>query len=192
MKTRMLLLITAICSLSFSYAQQKLTIDTSKSELKWSGEYTFYFGGHNGTIDFKNGHFIKTGDAITGGEFTIDMNSITCDDIKTADANESLVNHLKDPDFFDVAKFSEAILKITNVTYHDPTHMKIFADLTIKGITLPIEFQAEVDFEKEQMTTRFKIDRMRWGINYNSKLRDGAISDAIGFEVTLNLKKLDE
>ncbi|MCD2258803.1 YceI family protein [Psychroserpens luteolus] len=192
MKTRMLLLITAICTLSFSYAQEKLAIDTSKSELKWFGEYTFYFGGHNGAINFKNGHFIKTGDIITGGEFTIDMNSITCDDIKTADANESLVNHLKDPDFFDVAKFPEAKLKITNVTYHDPTHMKIFANLTIKGITLPIEFQAEVDFAKEQMTTRFKIDRMRWGINYNSKLRDGAISDAIGFEVTLNLKKLNE
>ena len=52
--------------------------------------------------------------------------------------------------------------------------MKIYADLTIKGITLPIDFQAEVDYDNALMTTRFKIDRMRWGINYNSKLRDGA------------------
>lgn len=24
------------------------------------GDYTFYFGGHEGTIDFVKGHFIKT------------------------------------------------------------------------------------------------------------------------------------
>ena len=37
------------------------------------------------------------------------------------------------------------------------------------------------------MTTKFKIDRTLWGINYNSKLKDQAISDAIGFEVKLSL-----
>ena len=192
MKTRILLCMLAFSFVYLGQAQEKLDIDTSNSQLKWSGEYTFYFGGHDGTISFKEGYFIKTKDVITGGTFIIDMNSIICDDIKTADANESLVNHLKDPDFFDVAKFPEAKLKINSVNYHDPTHMKIFADLTIKGITLPIDFQAEVNFEKAQMTTRFKIDRMRWGISYNSKMRDGAISDAIGFEVKLSLKKMNK
>ncbi|WP_298901701.1 YceI family protein [uncultured Psychroserpens sp.] len=192
MKTCISLCIAAIGLISFSYAQEKLEIDTSLSQLKWSGEYTFYFGGHDGTINFKEGYFVKSEDVITGGEFVIDMHSIKCDDIKTADANKSLVDHLKDPDFFDVAKFPEAKLKINSVNYHDPTHMKIFADLTIKGITLPIDFQAEVDFHKAQMTTKFKIDRMRWGISYNSKMRDGAISDAIAFEVTLNLKKINK
>ena len=149
------------------------------------------FGGHNGTIGLKDGYFIKNKDAITGGEFIIDMTSISCDDIEKADANESLVNHLKDQDFFDVAKFPESRLIITKVTYSDSTHMKIDADLTIKGKTLPIDFYAEVDFEKQQLSTRFKIDRMRWNVNYNSKMRDGAISDAIGFEVKLKLKQLD-
>ncbi|WP_299336710.1 YceI family protein [uncultured Psychroserpens sp.] len=192
MKLRILLVIMTVCSITLSHAQEHLEIDTKKSEVKWSGEYTFYFGGHHGAISFKKGHFIKTNDVISGGKFIIDMTSISCEDIEKADANESLVNHLKDPDFFDVAQFPEAKLVITRVKYHDSTHMKVFADLTIKGITLPIDFQAEVDFEKKQMTTRFKIDRMRWGVNYNSKLRDGAISDAIGFEVTLKLKPLEK
>lgn len=192
MTLRILIFIMTISSVTFSQAQEKLAIDTDNSQLKWFGEYTFYFGGHNGTIKFKKGHFIKTEDLIKGGEFIIDMNSIACDDIEKADANEGLVNHLKDPDFFDVAQFPEAKLVITRVQYHDPTHMKVFADLTIKGITVPIDFQAEVNFEKEQMITRFKIDRMKWGVNYNSKLRDGAISDAIGFEVTLQLKTLNK
>ena len=76
---------------------------------------------------------------------------------------------------------------ITNVEYHTSTTMKIYADLTIKSITQPVSFQAEVDFSKQEMTTKFKIDRMLWNISYNSNIRDGAISDAIGFEVVLSL-----
>lgn len=187
MKTNLLSIAIALFSIIGTYAQEYLKIDTSKSVLKWSGEYTFYFGGHEGYINIEEGYFIKTADVITGGSFVIDMNSITNTDIEKEDANQSLVDHLKDPDFFDVAQFPKARLIITNVKYHDSTHMKVYADLTIKDITKPISFQAEVDFENKLMTTKFKIDRMLWGVNYNSKMRDGAISDAIGFEVKLSL-----
>lgn len=188
MKSRILLLIITICSLSLSTAQQQpLKINTKTSQVKWIGEYTFYFGGHNGTIDFKDGYFLKLGDIITGGEFIIDMTSIKCLDIESQEGKDSLVNHLKDPDFFDVTNYKEAKLIITEVTYHTNTEMKIHADLIIKGLTNPVEFNAEVDFEKEQMTTRFKIDRTLWGINYKSSLKDKSISDAIGFEVVLSL-----
>ena len=42
------------------------------------------------------------------------------------------------------------------------------------------------------MITKFKIDRTLWGITFNSKevegkLKDGLISDAIGFEVLISL-----
>nr|WP_321226353.1 YceI family protein [uncultured Psychroserpens sp.] len=187
MKTRIILVLITLGTIAFGNAQEKLTIDLTKSELKWSGDYTFYFGGHYGYIDFKEGHFIKTNDVITGGEFIIDMNSIICLDVKKQEANEGLINHLKDPDFFDVANYQTAKLVITNVQYHDNTKMKVFADLTIKGVTNPMSFQAEIDYDEKTMTTKFKIDRMLWGINYNSKMKDGAISDGIGFEVKLSL-----
>ncbi len=187
MKKQVLLFTIALITMTYSNAQEKLNINTSKSELKWYGDYTFYFGGHYGNVTFKEGYFIKSQDVIVGGEFVLDMNSITSTDIEKADANESLVNHLKDPDFFDVKKFPLAKLSITKVKYQDSTHMHIEADLTIKGITKPINFQAEVDYSKKQMTTKFKIDRTRWDISYNSNIKDGAISDAIGFEVKLSL-----
>ena len=120
-----------ISAFSILNTQEKLHINSAQSEIKWSGEYTFYFGGHEGYIDFESGYFIKTGDVITGGEFSIDMNSITCLDIKEDEANEGLVNHLKDPDFFDVATFPKASIKITNVEYHDPTHMKMHFKLKL-------------------------------------------------------------
>lgn len=187
MKTYIITVALILSTISFLNSQEQLNLNVSKSQIKWYGEYTFYFGGHEGLINFEDGFFIKTNSKITGGEFTIDMNSITCLDIKEQDANESLVNHLKDPDFFDVTKFPKAKIVITNVEYNTSTTMKIDADLTIKNSTHPISFQAEVDFSKKEMITKFKIDRMLWDISYNSNIRDGAISDAIGFEVLLSL-----
>jgi polyisoprenoid-binding protein YceI len=187
MKTILITIVLILSTISILNSQEKLPIDSSKSKLKWFGEYTFYFGGHEGYISFGEGYFIKTKDAITGGKFTIDMTSILCLDIENEESNNGLVDHLKDPDFFDVVNFPSANLVITKVVYEDPTHLKVYADLTIKGVTNPISFQAEIDFEKKQMMTRFKIDRMKWGISYNSDLKDSAISDAIGFEVKLNL-----
>jgi polyisoprenoid-binding protein YceI len=187
MKKEILLIVFAIVLSISTYAQEKLNINIEKSELKWSGEYAFYFGGHNGTISINQGHFIKTDNVISGGEFIIDMTSITCNDIQDEEANTDLVEHLKNEDFFDVDQFNTAKLVIKKVEYHDYASMKIYADLTIKGITLPVDFQAKVNYDSKQMTTKFKIDRQRWGIDYNSKLRDGAIADGIGFEITLSL-----
>ena len=168
-------------------AQEILNINTSKSTIKWLGEYTFYFGGHDGFINFKKGYFIKTGDVITGGEFLIDMNSIINNDIKKKDANFSLVNHLKDPDFFDVKKYPLTKLVITKVEYSDKTHARMEANLTLKGTTKPINFRVEFNYDEVKMTTRFKIDRKRWNIDYQSNFKDSVISDAIGFEVSLSL-----
>jgi hypothetical protein len=168
-------------------AQEKLNIKTQKSTIKWIGEYTFYFGGHSGFISFKEGYFIKTNDLISGGEFVIDMNSITNTDIETEEANLNIVNHLKDADFFDVKNFPLGTLKITKVVYSDKTNARIEADLTLKGIKKSINFRVELNYQEKEMKTRFKIDRKKWNVNYESKMKDSAISDAIGFEVSIKL-----
>lgn len=192
MKKTILFIVIAICSMVYTYGQEQLKINTETSKIKWSCDYSFHFGGHYGLVAFKTGHFIKTKGKITGGTFVINLNSITNTDIETAQANESLVEHIKNEDFFDVAKYPTATLVITDTHYYDATHVKITANLTIKNVTQSISFQAEMDFDKKSMTTRFKIDRTLWGINYKSKsimgaLKNDAISDAIGFEVVLSL-----
>lgn len=198
MKRRTLLIAFTICT-TLAYTQipslsteEELTINTSKSEIKWSCDYAFYFGGHQGTINFKEGYFLKNNGVISGGEFIIDMNSIICTDNGKIDRDSGLVNHIKNEDFFDVKKFPFAKLVITSISYENSILLKIYANLTIKGITRPINFRGEVDSDKAQMTTKFKIDRTLWGINFKSKevegkLKDGLISDAIGFEVLLSL-----
>ncbi len=175
------------CFATISNAQEKLNINTSKSTIKWIGELTFHFGGHDGFIEFKEGYFIKTGDVITGGEFIIDMNSITNTDIKEKRGKDSLVKHLMEPDFFDVEKYPLAKLAITSVEYFEDNSMRIHANFTLKGITKPIRFNATPNYHEKSLSTKFKIDRKDWNVTYKSKFKNGAISDAIGFEVTINL-----
>jgi polyisoprenoid-binding protein YceI len=184
---KIITLILTICSIHISNSQEKLPINIEKSTIKWIGELTFHFGGHDGYINFKEGHFIKTGDKITGGEFIIDMNSMTNSDIKQEEGKKNLVNHLKDHDFFDVKKHPLTKLIITKVIYSDETLARIEANLTLKGITKPINFNAEFNYQDKTMFTRFKIDRRKWNVYYTSKVKDYAISDALGFEVTVKL-----
>ncbi len=124
---------------------------------------------------------------LIGGEFIIDMNSMSNTDIKEKRGKDSLVQHLKEPDFFDVKKYPLAKLAITSVEYFEDKTMRFNANLTIKGITKPIRFNATPNYEEKSLTTRFKIDRKKWNINYKSKFKDSAISDGIGFEVSLQL-----
>ncbi len=188
MKKYTLLIALAVLSINLSYSQEELKINVQKSTIKWIGEYTFYFGGHDGNINFKEGYFIKTKDVITGGEFIIDMNSIINNDIKKGSkGNKNIVNHLKDSDFFDVKKFPLAKLVITKIKYSDKTNARIIANLTLKGITKEIDFRAEFDYKNKEIKTRFKIDRRVWNISYQSKFKNSVISDAIGFEVSIKL-----
>ena len=187
MRKIIIAIVCTFCLTTQNNAQEKLNIDTSKSSIKWIGELTFHFGGHDGFISFKEGYLIKTDDKITGGEFIVDMNSIINTDIKQQEGKDNLVKHLKEPDFFDVERFPLAKLTITKVEYSDPTHARIEANFTLKDITNPINFRVEFNSEEQKMTTRFKIDRRAWNVNYKSKLRDYAISDAIGFEVEVKL-----
>lgn len=174
-------------------AQEQLNINTSKSNIKWSCDYAFYFGGHFGEVKFKDGYFIKTLGKITSGEFTINLNSIVTQDMDNEKANQSLTDHLKNEDFFNVNQYPTAKLSITKTKYHNDTQLKVYANLTIKGVTKPISFQAEIDYEKKLMTTKFKIDRTLWNIIYGSKsntsekAKNSIISDAIGFEVSFGL-----
>ena len=191
MKKVLLVIAITISFICNSSAQQKLSINTQKSQIKWSCDYAFYFNGHYGMVYFKDGYFIKTLDKITGGTFTINLNSIITQDMDNKQSNESLTEHLKNEDFFYVKQYPNALLTITDTKYHNNKQMEIYANLTIKGITQPISFQADLDYDKATMLTKFKIDRTLWNMNYGSKstdqIKNSVISDAIGFEVLISL-----
>lgn len=184
---KLIVIVIFMCSALTMNAQKKLKIDTSKSIVKWTGSKLFSFGKHYGTVKFNSGNIIKSKAVILGGSFEVDMNSIVNTD---GEYSEMLVGHLKNEDFFDVKKYPTAKLEMISVKDKRVNVVEVKANLTIKGITHEVNFEAtvkEADWTVT-LTSKFIIDRTLWGINYKSKgvfgkAKDNIISDAIEFEV---------
>ena len=118
---------------------------------------------------------------LTGGNFTIDVTSITNLDLVSDTANKNkLEGHLKSPDFFDISKYPTAKFEITGVepfkfdsvankdlVMKDATHT-IKGNLTLKDSTKNISFPAKVSIAGDKITAQadFNIDRTDWGLNY--------------------------
>lgn len=179
------------------------TVASDVSKVSWEGTKTVG-GTHNGTVNISEGTITVDGDAIVGGSFTLDMNSITDLDLE-GDKKAYLESHLKGlddkkaDDFFNVNKFPTAKYEITKVTKKegDPNgNSLVYGNLTMKDITKSVAFTANVDMADgvvKVSTPQFKIDRTQWGIKYNSasffeNLADKAINNDIGLKVSLVAK----
>ncbi len=133
-------------------------IDLKKSTLKWTG--TKVTGKHFGKIYFKKGSVEMKDGKLTGGNFVVDMNSFTVDDL-SGDWAKKFIGHMKSPDFFTTEKFPEASLKIKSVK--DKT---VTADLTIKGKTNEVKF--DVTKKGKAYSGVLKFDRTKFDMKYGS------------------------
>lgn len=172
--------------------QDNFKANTSNSKINWKGFKPT--GEHYGTIMLKEGYFKIKENKIVGGEFKIDMNSITDLDMAADNKyNAKLVNHLKSDDFFGVEKYPIAIFKIIS-TETKGDKLLIKGNLTIKNKTNPVSFLAKVHLSDTKLhitSDNFKIDRSKWNIKYKSKaffenLADKFIYDDM--EISINIE----
>jgi len=159
-------------------------IDIANSKVTWEGKKVT--GAHHGEIQLKSGTIEFTNGALSAGNFVIDMTTITCNDLEGESA-ANLVNHLNSPDFFNTRKFKEASLSFTNVKHIEGVDYRVTGELTIKGITHPITFTA--DMRDGLATAKIKIDRTKYDIKYGSgsffdNLGDKAIDDIFVINVS--------
>lgn len=172
----------------------------STSTIAWIGSKPA--GKHNGKITVKNGEFTIEAGKITQGKFSIDMASITVEDLEGED-KANLENHLKGTSkpeaadhFFNVAKYPQAQFVVTGFMTENGSDM-VEGDLTIKDKTNKVKFPVSIT-ESEGIVTMtspaFEINRTLWDVKYGSKsffddLGDKFINDEITLELNLKAKK---
>lgn len=165
-----------------------LAVDTAASSVAWLGNKIS--GKHNGTIRISNGALQLQDGKLTGGKFTINMTSLANLDITDTSYKAKLEGHLKSPDFFDVTKYPDATFEITSVADSGNNKLKISGNLTLKGISKNITFDADV-IESTPAAFKakadFNINRHDWGITYPGQ-KDDAISQEINLKVDLQAK----
>jgi len=130
---------------------------------------------------------------LTGGTVEVDMNTI---EDKNDGSDNNLVNHLKDSDFFEVKKFPFSTIAITRVASINDENKKVTGNLTIKGITHPVTFPAQMEVKDGivKANGRLVIDRTLWDVRYKSgkfydNLADETMSDSIEFHIKIVAKK---
>ena len=94
-----LLLTTAAFFSSQNLIAQETTINAEESSIHWLGKKVT--GQHEGSISLKSGTINMIDGAVTGGNFVVDMASMSCTDLSEEYAGK-LIGHLKSDDFFGV------------------------------------------------------------------------------------------
>lgn len=188
--------ITALCLISGVFIlsafrplkDDLFKVDTEKSTINWSAKKVG--GGHTGTVKISNGSLVYSGKALKGGSFLMDMSSITSD-------NARVTNHLKSDDFFSSVKNPTSKFEIVKVSSTGKDRVSINGNLSIKGITHPLTFQATVKQQNNvviAVANGIRIDRTKYDIKFRSKtffgdIGDKAIDDEFELNINLTAKK---
>lgn len=177
----------SLLSFNWKSADESMKVDVSKSNVKWTGYHLAKSYEHYGNVKFKSGTLEMSGDDIVGGNLVIDMTSITNTDLTKEKDNKKLVNHLKSEDFFFVEKHPEAVLKINSATRNGDAY-NIKADITIRGISEPIEFEAKRTSQSANSATfeaKLSIDRTKHKVSYGWTLENAILSNTFDMDVKL-------
>ncbi|MFL2564088.1 MAG: YceI family protein [Flavobacteriales bacterium] len=183
---RFFLILTTFFSLQSFVVPLDNQVELENAKIIWKGFKVT--GSHEGLISIKSGSLIFKNDELIGGDFVVDMTSLTCTDL-SGEYKSKLEGHLKSSDFFNTDQFPNSTLKITNVTKINSTSYNVKADLNIKGKSEKIEFVTSVYGNKA--TSSLKVDRTKYGIKYGS----GSFFDSLGdnmiydeFELTIEVQ----
>ncbi len=183
-----LAVITLLCS-SWAYAST-WQIDPAHSNASFSIRHMMIsnvrgeFGKVTGSVNWDEAEVTKS-----TAEATIDTTTINTHESKRDE-------HLKSPDFFDVAKYPTITFKSTSVKKVGADRLTIAGDLTIHGVTKPVTLEATYTNEMKDpygntrrgASARTKLNRKDFGLKWNQTLEGGGLLVGDEVDITLDLE----
>ena len=181
-------------------------VDLAASKVDWKAFHKGGFAPRWGTLSLKSGEITVENNAVTSGEFVIDMTTLKVDPASVTEADKKpadLEAHLKNADFFDVEKQPTSDFKITAVAdlagelpkdAVAGANKTISGNLTLLGKTLNVSFPAKVTVAegKASIEAKFTVNRADWGIKFGTDETDPAewmISKDIEIGINVNASK---
>src|SRR5262249_20618755 len=157
---------------------------------------------HPGRFKLSDGSVAVANGQVTGGSFTININSMDMEEEGEA-IDKKLQPHLLGADFFDAAKYGTAKFEITGVApYKEDAANKsvvpganftVSGNLNLKDVTKNVSFPAKIDITDNAVNAKanFDIDRTQWKMTYGNdkSLGDKFISETVNVEFDLKANK---
>jgi len=134
------------------------------------------------------------GDDLTTADvtFSADIDSISTN-------NEQRDGHLKSPDFFDAATYTQLVFESTSMEKTGDDIYKLHGNLTMRGVTntiaLDVEFGGIIKdpfgYTRAGFTVTGKVNRKDYGLNWSALTEAGGlvVSDDVKFEAHMEYVK---
>jgi polyisoprenoid-binding protein YceI len=113
------------------------------------------------------------------------MNSLTVEDL-SGGGKKRLEGHLRSPAFFGVSDHPQASLNVSSMVEIDGDSQILDGELTIKGVTHPINFSFTLTSENNASAV-LVFDRSK----YDVRFRSGSFFDELGDKLILDDIKLE-
>ena len=142
-------------------------------------------------ISTVSGHFSNLDGSVVVGDGLGSLQATAIIDASTIDTdNEQRNGHLMSPDFFNVEEYPEITFTSTGVRPGEGSAFTLLGDLTMRGVTRPVELDAEYlgtssvqGVRKIGFTASGEITRQDWGLSWAGTNEAGEA--LVGDEVTL-------
>lgn len=156
---------------------EKYQVDPAHSSINFNVEHLGLTEINGRFTDFTGTFNFVPGSNEGSVEFVVQAKSINTD-------VEKRDEHLRNADFFDVAKYPTLSFKSTRVTHLADERYQVDGKLTIHGVTKPITASARIIGPKEAMGTEkigfrttFKINRLHYKVGDGEKFNSDAVID---------------
>ncbi|PKV75995.1 YceI family protein [Pontibacter ramchanderi] len=176
-------------------SKSTFALEESNSKVIWKGYSPALY--HDGSFRVQSQDIQVVDGQVTSGTFTVPIATIANFDLPD-EVKPVLLDHLKSPDFFNLALHPTASFRITKVQplarVSEGANYTVTGDFTMLGQTHPIAFPANINLQgsKLELEASFKLDRTKWGMTYAT---DPALGDHhilpevdIHFDLTANRK----
>ena len=165
----------------------EVSVDAASSTVNWVGKM-IGIKAHNGTINLQEGSLTMEGDKVVGGNFVVDMSSITpLDDNYAAPGSkqgtrEMLIGHLSSADFFAIEENPTASFEVTGANEDGSLN----GNLTVRGKT-NAETVTDVVVADGTVTGTLVFDRKKYDVAWDSPMQDAVLSNDIELQIELKV-----
>jgi polyisoprenoid-binding protein YceI len=163
--------------------------DVDGTQIEWEGRKLT--GNHTGYLNISRGYIsLNENNEIAGGEFVIDMTSITVTDLEPGEGKEKLEGHLRgttegqEGDFFNTNKYPTGEFVVTGMEVAEGKTW-LLGNLTLKEITRNVKFPVNLSLDGDKLilqSEEFAIDRTEWEVNFRSRSIFPNIGDLVIFD----------
>jgi polyisoprenoid-binding protein YceI len=145
------------------------------------------------------GHFTKVTGSVTIAEDPLQSSVEVYIDAASIDTGqEQRDGHLRSPDFLDVETYPQLTFKSTGIVKQDGSDLVVAGDLTIRGVTRPIELPVEFlgvstspwGTEVMGFSAAIELDREDFGMTWNQALETGGVLVSKKLKVELEVEAI--